>query len=44
MLPEMNKIQIPSNEPAQNGVQVEEISLQMEELEPRVAPSAVWGT
>ena len=44
MLPETNKVQIPSTEAAQNGVQVEKTSLQMEELEPRVAPNIAWGT
>ena len=37
---ENEKIQIPATEP---NAQVEEITLQMEELEARIAPSTVWG-
>jgi len=34
-----NEVQIP----AEQNAQVEEATLQMEELEARIAPSAVWG-
>jgi hypothetical protein len=37
-------IDIPATEIAENSPQTEETSLQMEELEPRVAPSAAWGS
>jgi len=40
MTNEINSIQIPA---AEQNTQVEEITLQMEELESRVAPSTVWG-
>lgn len=32
------------NNPAEQNAPVEETTLQIEELEPRVAPSAVWGS
>ena len=38
---ENEKLQIPA---AEENTQVEETSLQIEELESRVAPSTVWGT
>ena len=41
MLQENEKLQIPA---AEENILVEEITLQMEELESRVAPSAVWGS
>jgi hypothetical protein len=41
MANENEKVQIPATE---ENTQVEEDSLQIEELESRVAPSAVWGT
>ena len=41
MTNEINSIQNPA---AELNTQAEEITLQMEELESRVAPSAVWGS
>ena len=38
---ENDNIQVPATE---QNAQIEEISLQMEELESRVAPSTVWGS
>ena len=40
MTNENNSVQIPA---AEQNNQAEEITLQMEELESRVAPSTVWG-
>ena len=39
-----NSVEIPATEVTENSNQIEETGLQMEELESRVAPSAVWGT
>jgi hypothetical protein len=41
MLQENPKVQMPA---AGENTQVEETTLQIEELESRVAPSAVWGS
>ena len=40
MTNETENVQMPATE---QNAQVEETSLQIEELEPRIAPSAVWG-
>ena len=37
-------IEIPTTEIVENNTQNEEMGLQMEELESRVAPSAAWGS
>ena len=36
-------VEIPTAEVAENSTQIEDIALQMEELESRVAPNVVWG-
>ena len=37
-------IEIPAAEAVENSTQIEEATLEMEELESRVAPSAAWGS
>ena len=41
---EDNSVNPPAIEIAENTTQMEETSLQMEELESRVAPTAAWGS
>jgi hypothetical protein len=39
-----NFVEMPATEVTENSAQIEETSLQMEELESIVAPSAAWGS